>query len=257
MCLIVFSWKTHPDYPLILAGNRDEFYDRPAKPVHRWEDKPQIVAGRDLKAGGTWLGISSNGRFAAVTNVRDMDLRSPQKNPPSRGELIPDFLTTQLSPRQFLEDLRTVAGEYNGFNLICGTPDVMYHISNQENKIHLLEPGIHAISNATLDTPWPKTEKARRLFTGLTKTKTPDEEALFSLLTDTERFPDDQLPDTGLSPVMERAVSSIFIQTENYGTRCSSLLFVEPKSYTLTERSWKPGTTKAEQTVRKQVPIEG
>lgn len=256
MCLIVFSWKAHPYYPLILAGNRDEFYKRPAKSVHRWKDKPGIVAGRDLKAGGTWLGISPNGRFAAVTNVRDMDLRSPKENPPSRGELIPDYLTTQLSPRQFLEDLKSVASEYNGFNLLCGTSNQMFHLSNKENEIHQIEPGIHAVSNATLDTPWPKTEKARQLFTAAMENKTPNKEALFDILTDTERFPADQLPDTGLPADMEQAVSSIFIQTANYGTRCSSLLFADSKSLTLSERTWKEGKPEAKQTVREQVQIK-
>lgn len=223
MCLIVFAYKVHEDYPLILAGNRDEFYNRPAQKAHFWKDEPGLLAGKDLKAGGTWMGITKNGRFAAITNFRDMN--NIKSDAPSRGDIVKGFLTSSASPLDYLSDLKNEAHRYNGFNLIAGSIDKLYYLTNQQDIFTEIEPGYHAISNAYLDTHWPKTETALQKFKALTDSNDFSEPELFNLLTHSERFPDKDLPETGLPIEMERAVSSIFISTEDYGSRCSTLLY--------------------------------
>lgn len=250
MCLTVFAFKTNKKYPLIFASNRDEFYDRPAEPATFWYDHPDLLAGRDLKAGGTWLGMTTSHRFAAITNYRDMD--NIKDNAPSRGDIVSDYLTSDKSAPDFIEDLRKSAKRYNGFNLIAGTTSELWYYSNVKDQIEKIKPGIHALSNAFLDTSWPKTEKARERFSQILKK---DEEIsrskFFDLLQDQEIFPDHKLPSTGLSPEMERLVSSIFITSESYGTRCSTVIKADPSPEgitTFTEKSYKPGTSEVDKT---------
>lgn len=244
MCLTVFAFQTDPDYPLIFASNRDEFYDRPAQPATFWYDHPTLLAGRDLKAGGTWLGITTEHRFAAITNYRDMN--SIKENAPSRGDIVADYLTSGLSAPYFLSKLKNEAHLYNGFNLLAGTSTELWYYTNEQDNIVQVKPGIHTLSNAFLNTPWPKTEKARSGFTSILQN---DRDRLkpkiFELLKDDEQFPDDRLPSTGLPPDMERLVSSIFITSDNYGTRCSTLIKADPSpggKSEFTEKSFKPGT---------------
>ncbi len=221
MCLIVFSYDQHPKYKLILAANRDEFYERPTTAMHYWDEHPDLLAGKDLKAGGTWLGLHKAGRFAALTNYRDLTIK--KEDPPSRGHLVKDFLLKEEEPERYLQKLNSDAKRYEGFNLLTMGAEGLYHFSNQTNEIQPVKPGIHGLSNALLNTPWPKVQKAQQRFSE-TLQDSFSEEKLFSFLTDTEKAKDEQLPSTGIPFEWEKAISSIFIKTEGYGTRSSTVL---------------------------------
>jgi len=226
MCLVVVAWKTHPRYRLVLAGNRDEFHDRPASPLGWWPDDPRILAGRDQQAGGTWLGVARSGRFGVVTNFRD--LQAPIEGAPSRGGLVPRFLTGATSPKEFLDDLRSASQRFSGFNLLVGGRRALYYFSNRgEAQPHALEPGIYGLSNHLLDTPWPKLERTRERFRATLVENEVAVEALFDILADRELAPATGLPSTGLPPEWERIVSAPFIVNPRYGTRCSTVLTVE------------------------------
>jgi uncharacterized protein with NRDE domain len=232
MCLLVLAWKTHPRYRLVLAGNRDEFHDRAAAPLNWWQDDPRILGGRDLKAHGTWLGVARSGRFGIVTNYRD--LQAPVDNAPSRGNLVPRFLTGATSPKEFLDDLRGAALRYSGFNLLVGGTRALYYFSNRGPKTPTaLAPGIHGLSNHLLDTPWPKLSRTRERFAKLLAEPDIQSEDLFAMLSDREQAPVDNLPSTGLPADWERVVSAPFIVNERYGTRCSTLLLVERNGRTV------------------------
>ncbi len=240
MCLLVIAWKNHPRYRLILAGNRDEFHDRPAAPLNWWQDDARILAPRDLKANGTWLGVARSGRFGVVTNFRD--LQAPAEYSPSRGTLVPRFLTGATSPKEFLDDLRGAAPRYSGFNLLVGGPRALYYFSNRGTPIPLsLKPGTYGVSNHLLDTPWPKLARTRARFNELLKQPDPAVDALFAMLADRTRTADAELPHTGLPLEWERTVSSPFIVNDRYGTRCSTVLLVERNGRTvLHERRFDP-----------------
>lgn len=227
MCLIVFSYKTHPKYKLVVATNRDEFYNRPTRPAQFWTDEgqPQLLAGKDLKANGTWMGISKNGKWGALTNFRD--LSNIKENAPTRGTLVLDFLKTETSTYEYLQNLESSAQEYNGFNLLIGDTDKIYHYSNESLKISEINAGIHGVSNALLNTSWPKLDAAKNNLQSVLSNKVFEKEDLFQILKSEEKAPDDLLPSTGLSYELEKAISSVFIKTENYGTLCSTLLMVD------------------------------
>ncbi len=231
MCLLVLAWKHHPRYRLILAGNRDEFHDRPAAPLNWWQDDPRILGGRDLKANGTWLGVARSGRFGVVTNYRD--LQAPVENAPSRGQLIPRFLTGATSPKEFLDDLRGAAPRYSGFNLLVGGTRALYYFSNRGPNPVALSPGVYGLSNHLLDTPWPKLARTRERFTALLAQPEISPEDLFAMLADREQASGTDLPSTGLPEDWERVVSAPFIVNERYGTRCSSVLLVERTGRTI------------------------
>ncbi|MGB5080872.1 MAG: NRDE family protein [Burkholderiales bacterium] len=237
MCLIAFSWRAHPGYRLVVAANRDEYFGRPAAPVAIWPDHPQVLAGRDLEAGGTWMGITRDGRFAALTNYRNP--AEKRNGAPSRGALVSGFLTGDTAPAEYVRALEARAGEYNGFSLLVGDLSVMHFFSNRGEGPSLVKPGIHALSNHLLDTPWPKVERARaRLAKQLEGPF--DAEATFRLLDDTERAPNGELPSTGVSLELEERLSAIRIPASGgYGTRCSTLLCVgEDGEIEFHERSW-------------------
>ncbi len=224
MCLIVFAWKLFPDCPLVLAANRDEFFIRPTQPAAWWQDHPHVFAGRDLQAGGTWLGMDRQGRFAALTNIRNG--RNPRPDTRSRGELVADFLRDGTAPDDYLDLVREQAGNYNGFNLIFGDASTLYWISNEDGAVfRALEPGIYGLSNGSLDTPWPKVVRAKAQFASLLCQSAPDD-AYFEMLADTTRPSDGRLPDTGVSLEWERLLSPICIESPDYGTRASTLLRV-------------------------------
>ncbi len=224
MCLIVFAWKLVPGCPLVLAANRDEFFVRPTQPAGWWEDQPNVYAGRDLQAGGTWLGINRDGRFAALTNIRNG--RAAKLDKRSRGQLVAEYLSDGADPRSYLDHVRETADDYNGFNLICGDADTLYWISNDsETSFRSLEPGIYGLSNGSLDTPWPKVVRAKAQFASLLCQGAPDN-AYFEMLADTVRPADVRLPDTGVSLEWERLLSPICIESPDYGTRASTLLRV-------------------------------
>ena len=240
MCLLLIGWKSHPRYRLVLAGNRDEFHDRAAAPLNWWQDDARILGGRDLKAGGTWLGVARSGRFGVVTNYRD--LQAPVEGAPSRGNLVPRFLTGATSPKEFLDDLRGAAMRYSGFNLLVGGSRALYYFSNRGPKSPtVLAPGIYGLSNHLLNTPWPKLTRTRERFTAHLGEAELSADALFAILADRETAPADNLPSTGLPADWERVVSSPFIVNERYGTRCSTVLLVERNGRTiLHERRFDP-----------------
>ncbi len=232
MCLLVLAWKHHPRYRLVLAGNRDEFHDRPTAPLGWWTDDPRILAGRDLKAGGAWLGVARSGRFAVVTNYRD--LQAPAEGAPSRGGFVPRFLTGATSPKEFLDDLRGAAPRYSGFNLLVGGSRALHYFANRNLQRPVsLGPGVYGLSNHLLDTPWPKLTRTRARFKELLNELEPSTEGLFAMLGDRTLAPLDELPDTGLPVEWERTVSAPFIVNERYGTRCSTVLLVERTGRTI------------------------
>ncbi|AOW93440.1 hypothetical protein BFN03_14430 [Rhodococcus sp. WMMA185] len=237
MCLVLFAWHTRPDLPLVIAANRDEFYARPAEPLQRWDEG--FVAGRDLLAGGTWMGVTDDLRFAAVTNVRN---GVPTAGARSRGTLPVEYLRAPTSPADYAARVTAVGSEYGSFNLLVGDPDELWWTTNRPNgHRQRVEPGIHGLSNAQLDTPWPKVTGGTRAFaTALAAddgSADPDLEAYFDVLTDADPAPWDDLPDTGVGPELELALSSRFIRYEGYGTRACTLLRVRPDgTYDITER---------------------
>jgi uncharacterized protein with NRDE domain len=217
MCLIVVGWQAHPDYPLVVAANRDEFYARSTADAARWPDAPRIIGGRDLEAGGTWLGISETGRFAAVTNVREPGMA---KGEISRGALTHDFL---LSDRSAADFARSIEGSrYSGFNLLLADGDSLLYCSNRDGEPRQLPPGIYGLSNHLLDSPWPKLVKARQRFGEAVK-QLPVENDFFDLLADQAIVADESLPQTGVPIEWERLLSAVFVKSESYGTRASTL----------------------------------
>lgn len=219
MCLIVVGWRVHPAYPLVLAANRDEFYARPTAPAARWPEAPQVIAGRDLEAGGTWLGITDSGRFAAVTNVREPGQPAGRY---SRGRLTRDFLCGEQAALPYLQALD--GADYAGFNLLVGDGEQLAYFSNRGGPPQTLAPGVYGLSNRLLDSPWPKLLKAREGFAAALP-QLPDEQVFVSLLADDEIVPDHELPQTGVSLEWERRLSAIFVRSENYGTRASTVVW--------------------------------
>lgn len=241
MCILLVAHDTHPDYSLVLAANRDEAYDRPAAPAAFWDDAPDVLAGRDLQEGGTWLGVTLTGRWAALTNFREPAAR--RENAPSRGGLVARFLRGSETAGGFVRDLACGAAAYNGFSLFCGVGGEMAFFSNRGASPRLLPPGLYGLSNGPIETPWPKVELGRAGLGRLLRNAPPlDEEAVFALLGDTSRPGDSELPDTGVGLAIERALSPVFVATERYGTRCSTLLVVERTGgVLLRERTHGPG----------------
>ncbi len=224
MCLILFAYNVHPSYRLILAANRDEFFDRPSEAADFWPDQPQVLGGRDLKEMGTWLGVTKEGRFAAITNYRDPS--SLKSNAPSRGKLVSDYLTGNLSAEDYLHRILPEASQFNGFNLLLGDSENLWVYSNR-GAAQKLKPGIYGLSNHLLDTPWPKVQKGKSLLTkALDKKGDNLDEALLNLLADRHVPPDNELPDTGVSSEWERILSPMFIASPVYGTRSSTVLMM-------------------------------
>lgn len=224
MCLIVFSYRQHPHYPFILAANRDEFLNRPTRAMQWWaEEDNQILAGKDLQAGGTWLGITKQGKFAAITNYRDF--RNLKPDSPSRGPIIIDFLKSSSDALSFLNELDRKAGMYNGFNLLIGNiTDQLFYYSSFNSEIKEIQAGLHGISNAFMDTPWPKLLKARQLFSQATSQNEPDVNTMILYMADRETFPDELLPDTGIGIELERFLSSVAMKNDKYGTRSTTIV---------------------------------
>lgn len=239
MCLIVFHWQ--PGKQLVVSANRDEFYQRDAAPLSQWSDYPNIYAGRDLSQGGTWLGVNQHHRFAALTNVRAFGV-SPS-NPPTRGELVQQFLNSGSSAQDFSQQLSQRAHHYAPFNLILSDTQQLWYISNYPTiNFYEVTPGTHVLSNAQLDVMWPKAELAcNQLNQWLTQPQ--DLDKLASLLNHQQIFMDEQLPNTGVGLEMERLLSAQFIRSENYGTRCSTGVMITPTQAKITEITWdKQGT---------------
>lgn len=226
MCILFIAVKQHPDYPLIIAANRDEFHNRPTHTSSFWADHPQLLAGKDLRAGGTWMGINRNGRLSALTNVRD-----PQKINPdaiSRGELVTHYLLGSDDNDKYLERLKASKHLYNGYNLLFGPWHDLSVYNNHTDEVHGLVPGVYGLSNANLNSPWPKINNGVNKLKYHCQQATPlNTDTLFSILLDQTRTTDDLLPQTGVPIEWERKLSSIFIQSEEYGTRSSTLLLID------------------------------
>ena len=224
MCLVVFAHNVHPKYRLILMANRDEFYDRPTAKAQWWSvDSVSILGGKDLKAGGTWMAIDKKGRIASVTNYRDP--KRFQTTAATRGDLTIDFLKNKNSSLLHCQDLLKKSDSYNGFNLLLIEKESVY-LNNYEKKIKKINMGVYGLSNALLDSSWPKVKKSKKLFNDCIHGYfSPDD--LFSIMQDKEIFKDNDLPLTGLPLEKERAYSSICIRTPEYGTRSTTVIMID------------------------------
>jgi uncharacterized protein with NRDE domain len=223
MCLILFAYRAHPAYPLVVAANRDEWFRRPTAPAAFWADAPEVFAGRDLEQHGTWLGVTRSGRFAALTNYRDPS--SNRSDAPSRGALVSAFLRSQAPSMAYLERLRDESARYNGFSLLAADQNTLGYFSNREGELRELAPGVYGLSNSLLDVAWPKVESGKsRLAAALDAG--PTVEALLELLDDTGPAYDQHLPSTGVSLEWERRLSALRIVADGYGTRSSTALLV-------------------------------
>ncbi len=241
MCLITFAYKTNPKYKLILGANRDEFYTRPTAVAHWWKDHPNILGGRDLQEKGTWMAIHRNGCFALVTNYRDIKDIKPDAQ--SRGNLPVNFLLSTKSPTDYSEKVYKEGFTYNGFNLITLDEEIA-HVSNYDTQVNLLNPGVYGLSNALLDTPWPKVIRANHSLNTLIQQRF-ELTHLIELMQDTNTADDQHLPETGLDYDREKALSAMCIRTPDYGTCCSTAITIDyegnveflEKSYPVGNRS--------------------
>ncbi|MGE6792305.1 NRDE family protein [Pseudomonas guineae] len=234
MCLIVLAWRPGHAQPLLVAANRDEFYNRPSQALAEWPDAPGVFAGRDLQAGGTWLGVGPNGRFAALTNIRNPSLALGTR---SRGELPRAFLGGDLGTAEFLQYLKEQSPHYSGFNLLLGDHQQLWHFNSQERRATALAEGVHGVSNADLNTPWPKLLRTKSALQS--ELQAPYPHRLLDLLADSSQAADTDLPQTGIGLTFERLLSSAFIASPTYGTRASTVLIVNADgSRQLLERSF-------------------
>jgi uncharacterized protein with NRDE domain len=237
MCLIVFAWRADARRHLLLAGNRDELHARPSRAAGFWTDAPAVLAGRDLKGGGTWLGVTRDGRFAAVTNVRaPLAQRATAR---SRGELTASFLAGGASPEDYARSVFALRAAYNPFNLVIGDRAACWFVGSGEEAPRALAPGVYGLSNATLDSPWPKVLRAKARLTAALESAAPVDAAL-DLLADRTGAPDEELPDTGVGIEWERALAPAFIAGEAYGTRASTCLSIGADGIVFVERSFGP-----------------
>ncbi len=242
MCLILLAWGQHPDYPLVLAANRDEYYRRPTAAAGPWQEQPGIIGGRDLLQGGSWLAMSRSGRFAAVTNFREPP---PALEPPrSRGRLVSDFLLGPCSPADYLARVEQQGPLYRGFSLLVGDRSAVGYLSNHAAGYRLLEPGLYGISNALLDTPWPKVVAGKDRLAALLAASPLDSGGLFTLLAD-NNSPSLPVGTPANGDALAGPQAPIFIRTAEYGTRCSTLLWSDRAGgMTLLERSFEPGRSR-------------
>lgn len=241
MCLIFISFKQHPTYKLIVAANRDEFYARETAPAKYWDDAPNILAGRDLVAGGTWMGMTKSGRISLLTNYRDV--RNIKPDAPSRGHLVSRYLETNTPPEQYLKNIQPDSKAFNGFNLIVGDTDRLLYYSNYQDKITKLQPGLFGLSNHLLDSPWPKVVRGKQKLGPFLTRPTLSADDLMEVLFDDVVALDTELPDTGLAPERERALSSMFIKAGNYGSRSTSVVLADYAGHvTFAERVYDTST---------------
>jgi uncharacterized protein with NRDE domain len=235
ICLILFAYHVHPKYKLIVAANRDEFYQRPTAPAHFWEDEPEILAGRDLEKMGTWMGVTKSGRFAALTNYRDPKEMTAGKR--TRGELVSDALKYNGDFIKYMKNLARNNESYPGYNLLASDGDQLYYYSNVGQELKKVTPGIYGVSNHLLNTEWPKVQMGKSGLTEIINNKQTDlVEELFTLLQKTDQAPDEKLPLTGVSLELERMLSPMFIKSENYGTRSSTILLKSDSEMQYVER---------------------
>ncbi|MFZ3126670.1 MAG: NRDE family protein [Rhodoferax sp.] len=249
MCLIAWSWQPASRTPLVLLANRDEFYARPALPLHWWEaqdgaqDRATVLAGKDLQAGGTWLGLSRSGRLAALTNYRTP--LPARTDTPSRGELVAAFLACETDAETYLQTLARRASDYNPFNLLVFDGARLLGLESRNARIVPMPTGIGAVSNADFHTPWPKLTRLTTRLQAQVQQDTSDIPSLLDLLHDPARAPDTALPDTGVPRELERALSATFITTPHYGTRACSVVRIHQHHAEFTEQSFDAGGLRA------------
>jgi uncharacterized protein with NRDE domain len=224
MCLIFIALNHHPAYKLIVAANRDEFYNRKTAAASYWTDFPNIVGGRDLEAQGTWMAMSKSGKISMITNYRDP--HNIRADAPSRGHLVAGFLENDVTSKDYMSHVQLHSKEYNGFNLIVGTPSELLYHSNYKEGVTKIENGLHGLSNHLLNTPWPKVEKGKKRLSPILSQNTVTTGQLFDFLYD-DQPASENLPDTGVGLEREKALSSMFIKTPNYGSRCSTVVLVD------------------------------
>jgi uncharacterized protein with NRDE domain len=241
MCLIVIAFQSSADFPLLVAGNRDEFHARPAHAADWWADDRDVLGGRDLQAGGTWLGLHRSGRFAAVTNFRDAAPSRSGKR--SRGHLVSEFLRSRAAP---LEYLRSIEGQhYAGFNLLVSDGQSLASLSNRNGAARELAAGVYGLSNATLDTPWEKIVRSKRALNALLSADAVNETSLFRLLADRDKGPAHEVTSEHLPFVTAHAITAPFIVLPEYGTRCSTVVMADRHGrWTLAERRFNPAGAK-------------
>jgi len=225
MCLIILATKSHKKFPFIFAANRDEFYERPTAKADFRTEHPQMLAGKDLKDGGTWLGITREGKFAAITNFRDLSII--KDNAPSRGNIVKNFLVNEVTTKDYSSHLISEGKNYNGFNFIYGDVNSLNYYSNVTNSVEEIPDGVHGLSNHLLNTPWAKVEMGKEKIKIILNQTSFDETDLLKLLNDTRQATDNSLPDTGIGLELERLLSPMFIKSEKYGTRCSTVILID------------------------------
>ncbi len=246
MCLIFLSYKQHKEYPLVILANRDEFYKRPTLPANYWEENPNILGGKDLEGGGTWMGITRKGYFAMLTNYRDIANIKPYA--PTRGKLVSDYLAGEFNPKEYLKALSKSGDLYNGYSLIAGSFNDPWYYSNYGNKIAQLGTGLYGLSNALLNSKWPKIESGKAALAPLLSKATLNKGALFDVMVNQQQADDNNLPSTGLPLDKERAISPLFIHIEGYGTRCTTLITVSKEGIVdFTERQYSNGIATGEE----------
>lgn len=244
MCILFFAFKQHSDYPIVFVANRDEYYQRPTRIAQFWEDEyPDLLAGKDLQSGGTWLGINRKGQFCFLTNYRDPKFF--KENRRSRGELLLQFLTKNHTLQDYQQYLFEHTEAYNGYNLVFGNKDQLYYYSNIQKQLHCLQPGYYGLSNHFLNTPWPKITRGLSTFRQLlTSPFTP--ETFFPFMQDETKAKDEELPQTGIGLETERFLSSIFISSPHYGTRSTTVILIDSaQKVQFVEQNYppKPGKT--------------
>lgn len=239
MCVYFFAINVNPRFPVIVAGNRDEFLERGSKAAHFWPSPPDMLAGRDERDGGTWMGVNRKGRWALLTNFRDPS--SVRADRPSRGGLVTDFLCGEKPPEEWLLCVEKEAAQYNPFNLVAASGADIFWFSSRLKGVRRIGDSVHGLSNALLDTPWPKVMRGCAAMRETAPEISDPErlEPLFDMLADTETAPDDKLPDTGVGLDFERILSSVFVKSPVYGTRCSTVLLIDHKGVlTFSERTY-------------------
>ncbi|MEH6446490.1 MAG: NRDE family protein [Oceanospirillaceae bacterium] len=262
MCLITFSYRQHDQYPFILVANRDEFFERPSEPMHYWPNHTEILAGQDLKLQGTWLGLHGSGRFSAVTNFRRV-IKKPPKQPLSRGQLITDFLLSNTQAGPYLHSAQKTVSEYGLYNLLAADRSGLYFSSNQDPKHQdsygrALTAGLYGLCNASLDTPWPKLLSAKQQLAQLLLDDDISMDSLHSLLNDPQPFSLELLPDTGIEKEFEQALSSQFINLEDYGTRAKTIILQDKHGKTLiSETSYNQQGMQKKLDFEMQLPVFG
>jgi len=256
MCLILFAWQAHPRYSLVLAANRDEFHSRPTEKAGFWDDQPDILAGRDLQAGGTWLGISRSGKFAAVTNYREPQAPEPPMEH-SRGHLVNEFVGADTEPRAYAQSVLERGYAYRGFNLLLGNPQELIYVSNRADDVISVSAGSHGLSNHLLDTNWPKVRSGRIQLDDLLQAETLQPEAFFELLTNRTLTPGEMPDNLEDSDLPEQLARHYFIASPVYGTRSSTVVLVDyDGNVEFVERQYGPSGI-ATFTTRYEFRIEG